>query len=111
MDGIQEDYRIDVLQRPVLLLLDHGHNLVGNIRYEDWRNLNSIKALQVVLNFPGTYPFGVKGYDLILDTGNALLVFLYDQGGILTIPVPGNLEIDFPVLATNGLFAVPVAPV
>jgi len=50
VNGIQANYGINLLQRPILPLLDHGHDFVGNIGDEGSGNVYAIQVLEMILD-------------------------------------------------------------
>ncbi len=73
--GVEEDERIDRVERPLLPdrhLVEHG---VGHRRDQVWRHVDAIQIVQVPGDLAGAHAPRVHRHDLLIEAGEAPLVF------------------------------------
>ena len=67
VDGIHEDERIDVFQRPILPGIDLRHDLFADLAYQIRRDFHIVKALDLLCDVPLAHAAGVEGQDFVGD--------------------------------------------
>ena len=67
---------VDVIEGPVLPVLDLGKDLIRHVRYEALRGLKTIDIHERVGDLAGAYPLGIHGDDLLIDVRNVFLPLL-----------------------------------
>ena len=55
------------------------------------------------MDIPCAHPAGVQGDDLFFNAGYVALVFGNQFGFKLPVPIPGDIYLEFPILAFEGL--------
>src|SRR4029453_3355709 len=109
--GVEEDQRVERLERPVLPLGDLVEDGVGHRADQVGRDLDPVELAQVTLDLAGAHAPSVHGDDLVVEAGEAPLVF----GDELRVegrePVARDLQVELAGAGQHGLRAVAVAAV
>jgi hypothetical protein len=110
-ERVEEDQRVDRLQRPGLPGRDLLEHRVRHGADQVRGDLDPVQLAQVALDLPGAHAPRVHRDDLVVEPGEAPLV-LGDQLRVeARLPIPRHLELDPPGLGQHGLLAVAVAAV
>jgi hypothetical protein len=109
--GVEEDDRIDRLERPRLPggdLLEHGvRHRTDQVR----RDVDAVEIVQMPDDLAGAHPSGIHGNDLLVETGEPPLV-LRDQLRIeVRLPVARDVERQLAGVRRHRLAAVAVAAI
>ena len=108
---VEEDQRVERLERPVLPLGDLVEHGVGHRADQVGRDLDAVELAQVALDLAGAHAAGVHGDDLVVEAGEAALVL----GDELRVegrqPVARDLQLELAGAGQHRLRAVAVAAV
>ena len=110
MDRIDIKYRIDIGKGTVLPVFNLGQKLIRHIRNKAFGGLEAVDILQCFRDLPRCHPFGVHGYDLLIDIGNIFLAFLYHlwlKGGV-TILWDFNFHASIAAIYLFGFIAIAI---
>ena len=102
-EGVQEDDRVDGIERPVLPCLDLVEDAVGHPRDQVGRNLDRVHLLQLGLDVADAHAARVHRDDLLIEAGHARLVLPHQLGLKRAVPVPWDANRDFTLLALEHL--------
>ena len=108
MAGIDEYDRIDAVQRSVLPFFNILQNLVCHTRYEALTAFKPIDLFDLLGDLPGCQPSGIHAYDFVVYAGDILLSIFYDSRFECAVSILGHIDLEFPVIATDGLCLGPV---
>jgi site-specific DNA recombinase len=109
--GIEEDQRVDWLKRPSLPggdLVQHG---IGDGADQVRRDLDAVELQQVTGDLAGTHASGVHRHDLLVEAGEAPLVFGDQHWVEAALAVPRHLQPDPASVGDHALAAIAVAAV
>src|SRR4051812_20224335 len=110
-ERVEEDQRVDRLQRPGLPGRDLLEHRVRHRADQVRRDLDAVELAQVADDLPRAHAPGVHRDDLVVEAWEAALV-LGDQLRVeARLPVPGDLELDLAGVGEDALAAVAVAAV
>ena len=111
VDRIDVEDGIDVVEGPVLPVLNLRQDFVCHIGNEAFRGLKAIDIHERVGDLPGGHPLGVHGDDLLVDVRDVLLALFDDlwlEGGLAVLR---DIDPHGAVAGVDGLFLVAVAVV
>ena len=99
MDAVHEDERVYRVQGPGLPFFYLREDLICDLADHLRGQIDPIQLIQLVVDVPGTHPAGIKGDYLVLNTGYIPLVFRDQFWFKFPVPVPGHINLEFPILA------------
>ena len=108
-DGVEEDQRIAGVERPVLPFGHLLQNRIGHRRDQVRRDVDAVEFFQMAADLAHRHAAGVQGDDLIVEIGEAPLVF-GDQLGIERArPIARNGQGHFRSSRQNRFAGIAVA--
>src|SRR5271165_5434252 len=108
VDSVDEDYRVNRIERPALPFRQAFHDPVGNSRDRLLGDLGAIDLGQVRGDLPVRQPFRRQGNDQVVDPGQPPLPFGDDYRLETGIPVPRHAELHRAHLGDHRLGAVAI---
>ena len=108
---VEEDDRVDVIQRPLLPLTDVVHDRVGDAADQVAADLDAVDLGQVRLDVARRQPARVEREDLVVEALEAPLALADDLRLEAAVAVPRRLDPDRPVLGRKRLRGRAVAGV
>ena len=112
VDGVQKDYRIDRLQRPLLPFFCDRKNLIRNPADGAVRDGNTVDILNVGFNISSRHTLSIHRQNLFLNVlTDAGLVLFQHLRFKFALPVTGNRHIHIAKAGMQRLAAVTVTAV
>ncbi len=111
VDAVDEQHRIDRVQRPVLPLGHAVEHPVGDVADGLPRHLGAVDLGQVGLHFAGRQALGDQRDHQVIHPGESALPFGHDLRLERAVPVAGHLDLHRADIGEHGLGPVPVAGV
>jgi hypothetical protein len=108
LDGIDEEHRIDRVQRPVLPVRQALHHPLGDRGDRLLGHLGAIDLAQVRDDFPVRQPLRGQGNHHLVDAGQPPLPFRDDSRLETGVPVPRHADFHRPGVSEHGLRAAAV---
>jgi hypothetical protein len=102
-ERVEEDDRVDVVERPLLPLPDVLHHRVGDSRDEVAADLDAVELGQVRLDVAGRHPARVEGEDLVVEALEAPLPLAHKLRLEAALAVTRRPHLDRAVLGRERL--------
>lgn len=109
VDRVDVENRIDVIEKPVLPVLNLGQDLIRYVRYETLRGFKPIDIYECVENLAGGHPLGIHGDNFLVNVRDVFLP-LFDNFGIKCgLAVLWDIDPHRTVAGVDSFFFVAVA--
>jgi hypothetical protein len=108
---VQEDDRIDLIQRAALPSAGIVHDRVGHLRDQVAADLDAVDLSQVRLDVPGREPPAVEREDLLVEALEPPLTLAHDLRLARARPIPRRVDPDRAVLGDQRLRRAAIARV
>ena len=108
---VEEDHRVDVLQRPLRPGADVVHDRVGDLRDQLAADLHAVDLLQVRLDVPRRQPPRVQREDLVVEPHKAALALSDDLRLEAAVAIPRGVDRYPPLIADQRLGRRPIPSV
>jgi hypothetical protein len=109
--AVEEDHRIDVLQRPLLPRADVLQDGVGDAADQVVADVDAVDLSEMRLNVTDRQPARVKRDDLLVKAGEATLALRHDLRRKAALAIPGRLDPNRAMLGHKRLRRAAVARV
>ena len=102
MDTGHKNKWINKIQRPGLSFLNFGQDLICDIADHLCRQFDPIKILELIMDIPCAYSTGIKRNGRFFNTGYIPLILWNELRFEFSVPVSGDIHLEFSILTFQG---------